>query len=419
MFDETKAVIPHIIDQHAEEAAFLWLLRNNAVNVPHYNLNDLEKLDNRVEAHLDGLRIAGDYGWQVCSENLQIKESGEVFTAAVLALKGRLVDRIDLVYEAVEQAPETINGLISAFGWVEKHDLQGKVNGLLVSSNPLWREVGISACLMHRVDPGKFLDQAISDNDISLKSRAIRAAGELGRVDLKQTLLGLLNHKNNQIYFWAAWSSVLLGDRGQALNILQMQIETNSYFCLPAMQVALPVLDTQSVKSTLKILADNPDTIRLAIIGAGISGNLIYIPWIIQQMQLAEFSKIAGESFSHLCGVDLSYQDMDAKLPKGSGSRGPTENPEDGFVGLDEDEDLSCPDPSLVKQWWQDNQQGFDLGTHYLYGKPANIDQCNWVLTHSTQRLRYISAIRLALTQPETPLFEVCAVGKKQLKALG
>ena len=218
MFNPAKAVIPHIIDQHAEEASFLWLLRNNAVSAPHYDLDDLAKLDDRIDAHLDGLRIAGDYGWQVCSENLQIKESGEVFVAAVLALEGQLVERINLVYEIVEQAPETINGLISAFGWVEKHNLQGKVNGLLISSNPFWRQVGISACVIHRVDPGKFLGQAIWDENLPLRTSSLKAVGKLGRVDLKVALLEQLKHANAQIRFWSAWSAVLLGDRGQALN---------------------------------------------------------------------------------------------------------------------------------------------------------------------------------------------------------
>jgi hypothetical protein len=57
-------VIPTIIEQHAEEAAFLWLLRDAAVRAPHYSLKNLADLDNRVEAHLDGLRIAGLEGWR-------------------------------------------------------------------------------------------------------------------------------------------------------------------------------------------------------------------------------------------------------------------------------------------------------------------------------------------------------------------
>ena len=58
-------VIADVISQHAEEASFLWLLRDGAVRDPHYSLKDLAKLDGRVEAHLDGLRIAGEAGWEV------------------------------------------------------------------------------------------------------------------------------------------------------------------------------------------------------------------------------------------------------------------------------------------------------------------------------------------------------------------
>lgn len=417
MSNSTKEVIPHIIDQHAEEAAFLWLLREDAVSAPHYDLDDLAKLDDRIDAHLDGLRIAGDYAWQACSENLQIKESGEVFAAAVLALEGRSVERINQVYTIVEEVPETMNGLISAFGWVENHNLQGKVNGLLVSAKPLWREVGISACAIHRVDPGKFLEQAVVDEDISLRARALQAVGELGRVDLKDTLLEQCQHENKRIRFWAAWSAVLLGDRGRALSILSTEITSNSDFCLPAMQVALPVFDMQSAKKVLKVLADNKDTLRMAIIGAGISGDPVYIPWLIQQMQDAELAKVAGEAFSHLCGVDIAYQDMEGELPEGI-EAGPTENPVDESVEMDADEDLPCPDPMIMQQWWQSNQQNFKADVRYLFGKPATIEQSTWVLKNGTQRLRYAAAIQLALARPEQALFEVSELGKRQQQVL-
>ena len=34
-------VIAEIVSQHAEEAAFLWLLRSNATRAPHYALKDI------------------------------------------------------------------------------------------------------------------------------------------------------------------------------------------------------------------------------------------------------------------------------------------------------------------------------------------------------------------------------------------
>ncbi len=424
MLNQTKAVIPHIIDQHAEEAAFLWLLRNNAVDAPHYDLNDLIKLDDRVEAHLDGLRIAGDYGWQVCSENLQIKESGEVFAAAVLALEGKSDERIKQVCEIVEQAPETLNGLEAAFGWVEAQNLHGTVNECLVSEKPLWRQIGLSTCAIHRVDPGNFLDQAIGDDNLQLRARALKAVGELGRADLKTALLKQLNQGNNHgnshdnnsddnTRFWAAWSAVLTGDRDVALNCLRLEIETNSIYCLEAMLVALPALDTQSVNKTLKVLADSEETLRQAIIGAGISGDPAYIPWLIQQMNSPQLARVAGEAFANLCGIDLAYQDMEGELPDGE-LGGPTENPEDDNVAMDPDEDLACPDPLLVQQWWQERKHNFKPGVRYLYGKPADKAQCEWLLKNATQRLRYAAAISLALMQPDQALFEVRAMGKRQ-----
>jgi hypothetical protein len=64
-------VLEHIVEQHAEEAAFLWLLRDKAVNAPHYARRHLVRLDERVEAHVDGLCVAGDAGRKIAWEQLQ------------------------------------------------------------------------------------------------------------------------------------------------------------------------------------------------------------------------------------------------------------------------------------------------------------------------------------------------------------
>jgi uncharacterized protein (TIGR02270 family) len=410
---QTQPVIPHIIDQHAEEAAFLWLLRHNAIYAPHYNLKDLAKLDNRVEAHIDGLRIAGDYGWEACCNNLEFKGAGEVFIAGFLALEGNNSDLINKVYQIVEETPETLTGLVSAFGWVEAHHLQGKVSGLLVSKNPLWRRAGIAACAIHRVDPGKHLDQAIQDEDSELKVRAMRAAAELGRIDLKQGLLEQVNNKDARVGFWAAWSAVMLGARGNALALLQTRIIEGSEFSVKAMSVAFRVLNLPSVKELMKALVQNEGRLREAIIGAGISGDPSYIPWLIKQMEVPKFAKIAGESFSLITGADIAYEDLDGELPKDF-TAGPTENLEDEDVAMDVDEDLPCPDPLLIGKWWKQRQNSFTPGTRYLLGNQLNETQCKTILKIGKQRQRQAAALELSLMQPTAPLFETRAIGKRQ-----
>ena len=61
-------VILSVLGRHAEEAAFLWLLRDRAVARPQYTLDSLAELDQRVEAHLDGLRVAGEIGARLAQD---------------------------------------------------------------------------------------------------------------------------------------------------------------------------------------------------------------------------------------------------------------------------------------------------------------------------------------------------------------
>ena len=80
------AHLPLILEQHAEDAAILWLQRDRAVDAPHFKRLLLGRLEERLEAHLDGLRVAGPAGWETARAALEAyREPGEVFAAAVLA----------------------------------------------------------------------------------------------------------------------------------------------------------------------------------------------------------------------------------------------------------------------------------------------------------------------------------------------
>ena len=110
------SVVTNSICQHFEQGAFLWLLRDRAVNAPHYSLKDLSKLDGRIDAHIDGLRVAEEAGWEVCKESLSEGESGEIFAAAVLAFESGYEARIQMVLDVVEERPETCTGLVCRLG---------------------------------------------------------------------------------------------------------------------------------------------------------------------------------------------------------------------------------------------------------------------------------------------------------------
>ncbi|MFZ1389916.1 MAG: TIGR02270 family protein [Thiolinea sp.] len=412
------ATIRDIVAQHAEETAFLWLLRNNAVKEAHYNLMHLKRLEDRLEAHLDGLRVAQETGWECALANLeQFKESGEMFATATLAFENSNPDYLQTLYVIAEQTPEAVDGLISALGWVEPEYLQGKVNGLLSSKSPFWRRVGIAACAIHRVDPKQFLEQALQDEDSALRSRALKACGELGRSNLRNMITPNLAHKDLDVQFWAAWSLTLLGNRLEALEALKQFVFTPTNYAEEALRLLCRTQTLAATQQLLGTLFKQHQALRLAIQGAGASGDSRYIPWLIQQMAVPEQARVAGEAFSLITGVDLAYDDLEMDKPADF-QAGPSEDADDDNVALDADENLPWPDPTLLQEWWQQHQTEFVSGQRYLMGQMITSEQCEHVLKTAMQRQRYAAALELALSSPAAALFETCAKVSRQKKLL-
>ncbi len=128
-------IIAEIVAQHAEDAPFLWLLRCHALSEPQYSLRKLAELDDRVEAHLDGLRVAGEPGWEIAKS--QLGGPGEVFAAGVLAFESGDPAKIQQVLTAGSAKPESVRGLISALGWQPYDQASKHIKPLLAAADPV------------------------------------------------------------------------------------------------------------------------------------------------------------------------------------------------------------------------------------------------------------------------------------------
>src|SRR5215212_2819989 len=172
-------ILTHIVEQHAEEAAFLWLLRDKAVDAPHYKRHHLARLDERVEAHVDGLRVAGEAGCDIAWSQLQQwGEMGEMFAAAVTLVETGDPERVAPCVDIAEERPETLRGLVGAIAWAEPGRLGKLVWNWLDSDRPLERYLGVAACSVHRVDPGVRLVRLVQDEEPRARTRALRLVGE-------------------------------------------------------------------------------------------------------------------------------------------------------------------------------------------------------------------------------------------------
>ena len=411
-------IIPDVISQHSHETAFLWGLRTGAVADPHYSLADLAKLDGRVEAHLDGLRIAGEEGWAILEEQLAFEEAGEVFAASVLAFETRNEPRIQKVLEVATKESALAEGVVSTLGWLSFEQAAGHTKSFLGADAPLLRRFGIAGCAVHRQNPGAALADALMSDDPLLKARALRAVGELGSADLVSKVLRSLSAENEKVRFSAAWSAALLSGDAQALNVLKTFSEGASPYSEKSMQLLGRRLSLADAKAWQTRISQNPAQRRQAIIMASAIGDPEFIPWLIDQMKILPLARPAGEAFTMITGVDLAYRDLERKPPEDFQS-GPTEDPNDENVDMDPDDNLPWPEPSLVQKWWDKNRGQFQSGIRHLLGKPMSVEWLKTVLRDGRQRQRAAAAVELAIRQPGQSLFNVAAPGFRQQQILG
>ncbi len=413
---ESKMVIPEIVEQHVIEASFIWVRRDSAVSETHYVLKDLVGLDERVYTHLDGLRIAGEEGWDICKEALGEEEPGEVFAASVLAFESRRSEWIETVLEVGSMSYEVSRGVISALGWLSFEQASAHIEKLLFEESRVLKRIGIAASSIHRQGPGPLLGDCLDSDDVFLQARALKAAGELRRQDLLGKVKACFTSEDLPCRFWAGWAGALLGERA-ALPVLQQIALEQSPFQERACAFALRGLGGKAALEWHRELIDRPDLHRLAVQGVGAIGDPVLVPWLFEQMAIPDLARVAGESFSMITGVDLEYENMEGEWPEGF-EAGPTDDPEDDNVEMDADEDLPWPNVELVQQWWHHHQKDFQKGTRYLCGEPMSIGSLNRVLRNGFQRQRIAAAFELAIRQPGIPLFETRAPGFRQQQLL-
>ncbi|SDE48030.1 hypothetical protein SAMN05421538_10726 [Paracoccus isoporae] len=104
--------LEEMLRQHAEQAAFLWTVYDD--NLLHPDDNEemdaerMARLTDRLDAHIDGLRVAGAEGVRVAEERYaEYPEAGELFVLRMLqpGAEGLLVAElpIDKVRRYIDQ----------------------------------------------------------------------------------------------------------------------------------------------------------------------------------------------------------------------------------------------------------------------------------------------------------------------------
>jgi uncharacterized protein (TIGR02270 family) len=409
----SSLVNAEVVKQHFEDAAFHWLLRNSAMEGAAYRLTDLADTDEKVDANLEGLSLAGEVGWRLSEEKLDAPDPWELFVAAVMAFDSQDNKKLNRLYEIALPDQSLEQALTSALGWLPYAVVRNTIASFIISMKPAMRRLGIAGGAVHRMSSKQALLTAMNDSDYRTRARAIKAAGEHGFVDLVPGFIGHLEDEDDACRYYTAWSAALLGCTTELiLSELQQVAMSGSKYAVTALKTAVLSMQKHHAKAWYRDLLCEPSGKHLAVIAAGVIGSPSLIPELIDFMANAELSRVSGEAFALITGVDLKLADLEEEEPEKE------KLAFDDDLEDDPDEDVPYPDAAAVSKWWDEHEREFEPGKCYLLGQALSTDAIKNALLNGYQRQRQVAAMTLAIRNPTFPLFEIRENGKAQLRKL-
>jgi uncharacterized protein (TIGR02270 family) len=423
-------LLPHAIKpmhiRHAEDSAFYWMQRDGNSGSPLLRFERLVHFDQLLNAHLDGLREAGEPGWEIALKNLtRWKTNGESFTAWVLMLESNNREKLNTLWRLVKTCPDTTySGLVSALGWVapgvalpwlEYWLNQTEFGGLQM--------IALRGYAIRRIVPNTPLDSFFRSPHAFVRAAACMLAGRVRMYGCNAYLHALRQDPDADVRACAALALHLQGegvavatDMWQALQ--HLNLTANSAGGLARQQGfercityarhfghALPAnhFDWPQVAQMLPP--------RQAITLFAHHGDPATIPLIAPFLANPELARLAGWAISMITGIDLDAHNLTQPAPEPDEDE--RTSPSDPDLGL------PWPNPAAISAWWNTQRFSYQAGQRLLSGQSINDkEHCLDVLDYGTQAERYAAALNLALADRQFPFIETRAMAEQQQRLL-
>lgn len=389
--------IPSVVYQHAEDAAFYWSFRDGGARAFAVDLDELAHGDALLEANLEGLRTNGADGWALALAQLKRWHMpGEAFVCAVLAMEQGDEKRFDALWAEIEDAPEALDGLWSACGWLSWPVVAPWAQAWARAEDARQRWLAVGAYSQHRQPLGECADTLAVDTYPRVRAEALLHAGLIGDVSAQPKLVAALHDTAAPLEcrVAAACAGALLGDM-QGVYVLAdaITLDRTSPLALSIQALCLPDAELDTLISDPR----SSELVRLALIRE--SGAVRWLPEVINIARQTHYAEAAGAVFIYLTGADqneLELAEVEDNDPEDS-DRG------NGWI----------PDPDKLAAWWSAHRAGF-VFKRAIGGVSSTPDLWSELLTSGGQQARQHAAWALGLSRPGNGVVNVFAPAHRQ-----
>lgn len=417
-----------VIDEHADEAAFQWLTRARAVRSSAYGLRDLARLDERVEAHLQGLVVAAEDGWAAAEALLADgpagSREGALFVAVHLAVLAGRRDRLELALSAAHAMPTARRAIASGMGWATWSSAAPPARALVATSGELEKLVGLDAHRVHRQDPGD-LGRLLDDPSPAVRAAAARLAGEVGLAAHVGALRPRLVDPDAEVRVAAAWAAARLPAAPHDVphDVVSQLVAAGAEDARGAAAIDMAAR-CMTREQAIRFVGElrRRATPWLWFVAAAAAGWPELIEDLVAAMAEDRWARGAGSAFEQITGADLDYLDLARDVPPDDDEPAgePFGPPVHGVAPapLDLRPDLPLPDPKRVAAWWREHRGSWRLGVRYLAGRPVERSELKTVLRDGNQPQRRAAALELARAEPAACAYDTSRPGLEQARDL-
>lgn len=421
-------ILWEVIEEHFEEAEFLFESWQSTLHSPDYTLDELgETIEQRLAAHLDGLLIGGP---KVAEKLLYpaIKEANDPAQATVAALVLlQTDDRADMyqVFDALKNTKDTQQqALALALTLSERPKLdQVLLNQFEQAQAPEEKAVWLEIFAERYLDPGIRLGQCFNTEYLPLLCAALKAASRSGRREFLDYSEYYLQAEAAELRDVAIETGLIFGSQDAWLMCRHVAGEPNELQQKAMLLLAL--LGGRSDHQLLHAHLEDPNTREGALWALGFTGSVQSadqcIPFVLTDDE--RLAKLAAETLASIGGFDFINEDAFQAEPiieeEENHALPPLEEDdlEDDLVpdGVDE---LPLPNPSAITEWWNNHRDKFSDNQRYIAGQrhsPAMIVQA--LETHPLRR-RHARALELMIRTRGTRLIATNAFSPRQKRQL-
>jgi uncharacterized protein (TIGR02270 family) len=351
--------IPELLDVHAEELAYLWGRRRRAANSATLTLRDLAEVNDRIEAHTQGLLVARESLAAHLAPALAGTDRDEVFASAYALLRTSDKDAAGRVLQAFEAATAApLAGLRDALCLAGIALSEPLMRKLLEGGDAPHAASAAAVLASHkRLDPTPERVAALAaDPDPSVAQVAWQVVAALGNasLDIENSYVAAIRGEHAGVREAALGAAVWRGEFW-APGVIRRMAESGDpigldWLAAIASADAVPVM-TNALSAPLAGVSRSRLAARL--------GHPALIDLVFDEMASTDplTASVAGESFTRFTGIDVAGKRKTVAVAESA----------DDFA-REFAENVWLPDVARARQAWEQNSSAWKSGTRWCRG---------------------------------------------------